>query len=94
MTHFVGALSEDDLAFELSTTVHDDLRRPASQLGFATQGAEGVPRDSRHQFGLNDAWRDLCANRRRPADLPGLSMARARSCEPARPCAAQPGHVT
>ena len=50
MTHFVGTLGEKDLAVELLTTLcaHDDFRRPANQLGFAPQGAEGVTRARRH----------------------------------------------
>ena len=77
MTHLVGALCEEHLAFELLTrlSTHGDLRCPAHQLGFATQGAEGVPRARRDRSESAEAWRDLCANQRRPAEVLGLGNA-------------------
>jgi hypothetical protein len=51
--------------------VHDDLQGPANQLGFAIRWRRR--RDTREPLITRTvgAWRDLCAAKRRPADLPG-----------------------
>ena len=63
--HEVSALTELRLEFELLTglLLHEDLRCPANQPGFAAHGAEGMPCARGSSSSSDCAWRDLCAAR-------------------------------
>ena len=71
--HELSALRKQRLELELLTrlSTHENLRCPANQLGFAPHGVK--IRDTREPSlaRIDCAWRECCAAKRRPADLPG-----------------------
>ena len=83
MPHDLSTLRKQRLEPELLTRLcaHNDLRRPAHQLGFATHGA--TIHDTREPAitGTGGAWRESCAAQRRPADVLGASIHADKSCE-------------